>query len=175
VAGASLKGWKIALTVGPLLLMRALAGTAGRNPLFIGLVVLWIAFVAVTWMSVPIADLALRLSPVGRVVLPRSRSTRPPRSSRSWVAAVVAVVLALAVSTGFVLTAFTAGLLGRVARTRQLGARRRPQAEPGGLRGRDHGRLAAFVGGALIAVRVGHVSLGGILLVAALLSAVVLI
>jgi len=166
------RGWKIALTVGPLLLVRALAASSRHSPLVIVLVALWIAFVALTWLSVPIANLALRLSPVGRAVLPAEQK----RSSAAFLAfvvvALVAVVLALAVSTGFVLTAFTAGLLAfAVGSAHGVGRRLRRIVYVVAVTA----GVAAFAGGALTAVRVGSVSLGGLLLVAAALSALALI
>lgn len=166
------RGWKIALTVGPLLVVRALRPAADHTPLLIGLIALWILFVAGTWMSVPIANLALRLSPVGRAVLPAEQK----RSSGAFLvfvgAALLAVVLALAASTGFVLTAFAAGLLAfAVGSAHGVGGRLRRIVYAGAITA----GVAAFAGAALVAVRVGDVSLGGVILVAALLSAVALI
>lgn len=166
------RGWKIALTVGPLLLVRALRPAADHNPLVIGLIALWFLFVAVTWMSVPIANLALRLSPVGRAVLPADQK----RSSTAFLvfvgAALLAVALSVAVSTGFVLTAFTAGLLAfAVGSAHSLGRRRKRIVYAGAIAA----GVTAFVGGSLISVRVGDASLGAIIIVVALFSAVALI
>ena len=167
------RGWKIALTVGPLLVVRALLRPAAdHTPLLIGLIALWILFVAGTWMSVPIANLALRLSPVGRAVLPAEQK----RSSGAFLvfvgAALLAVVLALAVSTGFVLTAFATGLLAfAIGSAHGVGGRLRRIVYAGAITA----GVAAFAGAALVAVRVGDVSLGGVILVAALFSAVALI
>jgi tetratricopeptide (TPR) repeat protein len=166
------RGWKIALIVGPLLVLRALRPAADHTPLLIGLIALWILFVAGTWMSVPIANLALRLSPVGRAVLPAEQK----HSSGAFLvfvgAALLAVVLALAASTGFVLTAFAAGLLAfAVGSAHGLGGRLRRIVYAGAITA----GVAAFAGAALVAVRIGDVSLGGVILVAALLSAVALI
>ena len=85
------RGWKIALTVGPILVVRALRPAADHNPLVIGLIALWIAFVAVTWLSVPIANVALRFSAVGRAVLPADQK----RSSTAFLAFVGAALLAV--------------------------------------------------------------------------------
>jgi hypothetical protein len=151
------RGWKIALIVGPLLVVRALRPAADHTPLLIGLIALWIPFVAGTWMSVPIANLALRVSPVGRAVLPAEQK----RSSGAFLvfvgAALLAVVLALAASTGFVLTAFAAGLLAfAVGSAHGVGGRLRRIVYAGAITA----GVAAFAGAALVAVRVGDVSLG---------------
>jgi Flp pilus assembly protein TadD len=162
------RGWKIALTIGPILVVKALRPAADHNPLIIGLIVLWIAFVAVTWLSVPIANVALRFSPVGRAVLPADQK----RSSTAFLAfvgaALLAVVLSLAVSSGFVLAAFAAGLLAfAVGSAHGLGRRRIVYA------GAVTAGVAAFVGGALIAV--GLETAGAAILIVALFSAVALI
>jgi hypothetical protein len=166
------RAWKIALTVGPLLLLRALRPAADHNPLVIGLIALWFLFVAVTWMSVPIANLALRLSPVGRAVLPADQK----RSSTAFLvfvgAALLALVLSVVVSTGFVLTAFAAVLLAFVVGSAHgLGRRRKRIVYAGAIAA----GVTAFVGGSLISVRVGDASLGAIIIVVALFSAVALI
>ena len=164
--------WRIALTVGPILVVKALRPAADHNPLVIGLIALWILFVAVTWMSVPIANLVLRLSPVGRAVLPADEK----RSSTAFLAfvgaALVAVVLTLAVSTGFFLTAFAAGLLAfAVGSAHSLKPRRKRIVYTGAITA----CVVAFVGGSLIGVRVGDYSLGAIIIVTALFAAVALI
>jgi Flp pilus assembly protein TadD len=164
------RGWKIALTIGPILVVKALRPAADHNPLIIGLIVLWIAFVAVTWLSVPIANVALRFSPVGRAVLPADQK----RSSTAFLAfvgaALLAVVLSLAVSSGFVLAAFAAGLLAfAVGSAHGLGRRRRRIVYAGAVTA----GVAAFVGGALIAV--GLETAGAAILIVALFSAVALI
>ena len=166
------RGWKIALTVGPLLLVRALRPAADHNPLVIGLIALWFLFVAVTWMSVPIANLALRLSPVGRAVLPADQK----RSSTAFLvfvgAALLALVLSVVVSTGFVLSAFAAVLLAFVVGSAHgLGRRRKRIVYAGAVAA----GVTAFVGGSLISVRVGDASLGAIIIVVVLFSAVALI
>jgi tetratricopeptide (TPR) repeat protein len=166
------RGWKIALTVGPLLLVRALRPAADHNPLVIGLIALWFLFIAATWMGVPIANLALRLSPVGRAVLPADQK----RSSAAFLgfmgAGLVAVVLTLAVSTGFALTAFAAVLLAFVVGSaHSLGRRRKRIVYAGAIAA----GVTAFVGGSIISVRVGDASLGAIIIVVALFSAVALI
>ena len=104
------RGWKIAIIVGPLVAVRAIRPTAGHHTaLFIGLFSLWILFLAATWMAVPIANLALRLSPVGRAVLPSDQKRSSAAFLAFVVAALVAVLLIFTVSTGFVLTAFACG------------------------------------------------------------------
>ena len=164
------RGWKIALTIGPILVVRALRPAADHNPLVIGLIALWIAFVAVTWLSVPIANVALRFSAVGRAVLPADQK----RSSTAFLAfvgaALLAVVLSLAVSSGFVLAAFAAGLLAfAIGSAHSVGCRRRRIVYAGGVTA----GVAAFVGGALIAV--GLETAGAVILIVALFSAVALI
>jgi thioredoxin-like negative regulator of GroEL len=166
------RGWRIALTIGPLFIVKALRPAAGHSPLVIALIVLWLAFVALSWMSVPIANLALRLSPVGRAVLPEDQKRSSAAFLAFVVAALVAVLLSLTVSTGFVLTAFTAGLLAfAVGSAHGLGRKRKRIVYGGSIAA----GLAAFVGGALIDVRVGDASLGAIIIVVALFSAVALI
>jgi Flp pilus assembly protein TadD len=164
------RGWKIALTVGPILVVRALRPAADHNPLVIGLIALWIAFVAITWLSVPIANVALRFSAVGRAVLPADQK----RSSNAFLAfvgaALLAVVLSLAVSSGFVLAAFAAGLLAfAVGSAHSVGRRRKRIVYAGAVTA----GVAAFVGGALIAV--GLETAGAVILIVALFSAVALI
>jgi Tfp pilus assembly protein PilF len=162
------RGWKIALTVGPILVVKALR-PAADNPLVLGLIVLWIAFVAVTWLSVPIANVALRFSAVGRAVLPADQK----RSSAAFLAfvgaALLGVVLTVAVSTGFALTAFAAGLLAfSVGSAHGLRGRRRRIVYAGAVTA----GIAAFAGGALIAV--GVETGGAIILVVAAFSAAAL-
>jgi tetratricopeptide (TPR) repeat protein len=164
------RGWKIALTVGPILVVKALRPAADHNPLVIGLIALWIAFVAVTWLSVPIANVALRFSAVGRAVLP----TDQKRSSTAFLAfvgaALLTVVLTLAVSPGFALTAFAAGLLAfSVGSAHSVGRRRRRIVYAAALAA----GVAAFIGGALIAV--GLETAGAVILILASFSAVALI
>jgi tetratricopeptide (TPR) repeat protein len=162
-------GSKVALTVGPLLALKVLR-PAADNPLVIALIALWIAFVVVTWVSVPIANVALRFSAIGRAVLPADQK----RSSTAFLAfvgaALLAVVLTLAVSPGFVGTAFAAGLLAfPVGSAHDLNRRRRRIVYAAAITA----GVAAFVGGALVAV--GVESAGAVILIAAFLSAVVLI
>jgi tetratricopeptide (TPR) repeat protein len=164
------RGWKIALTVGPILVVKALR-PAYDNPLVIGLIALWIAFVAVTWLSVPIANLALRFSTVGRAVLPADQK----RSSTAFLAfvgaALLAVVLTVTVSGGgFVLVAFACGLLAfSVGSAHGLSRRRRRFVYVSAVTD----GIAAFVGGALIAV--GVETGGAIIVVVASFSAAALL
>jgi tetratricopeptide (TPR) repeat protein len=163
------KEWKIALLVGPLVAVRLLR-PAADNPVVIGLLVLWFAFVALTWLSVPIANVALRFSAVGRAVLPADQK----RSSTAFLAfvgaALLAVVLALAVSPGFVGTAFAAGLLAvPVGSAHDLSRGRRRTLYASAVTA----GVAAFVGGTLLAVGVEGVGIAT--LIAAFLSALGLI
>jgi hypothetical protein len=166
------RNWKIAVTVGPLVAVRALRPAADHNPLVWSLIGLWILFVAVTWMSVPLANLALRLSPVGRAVLPADEKRSSSAFLAFLVAALVAVVLTLAISTGFALTAFAAVLLAFVVGSAHSLKHRRKRIVYAGATAAG---VAAFVGGSLIAVRVGDISLGALIIVVALFSAVALI
>ena len=80
------------------------------------------------------------------------------------------MVLSLAVSSGFVLTAFAAGLLAfAVGSAHGLGRRRTRIVYAGAVTA----GVAAFVGGALIAV--GLETAGAVILIVALFSAVALI
>ena len=162
-------GWKVALVVGPLLALRALRPVAD-NPFVLGLIVLWALFVAATWLAAPIANVALRFSPVGRAVLPADQK----RSSAAFVAflgaALLALVLSLAVSGGFVLTAFTTALLAFAvgnAHTPRRRLRRIVYASA------IAAGLAAFIGGALVAA--GPETAGAVLVLVALLSAAALL
>ena len=162
-------GWKAALIVGPLLALRALR-PAADNPIVLTLIVLWIAFVLLTWLGAPLANVALRFSPVGRTVLPVDQK----RSSAAFLAflggAVLALILTLAVSTGFALTIFAMGLL-----TFSVGNAHVPRRK---LRrivyaGAIAAGLASFAGGALAAVGADPAAIA--LQVVALLAAIVLL
>jgi cytochrome c-type biogenesis protein CcmH/NrfG len=163
------RGWRIAITVGPILLVKALR-PAADNPFVIALIALWIAFVAVTWLSVPIANLALRFSPVGRAVLPADQK----RSSAVFLvfvgAALLGVVLTITVSGGgFVLVAFACGLLAfSVGSAHSLSRRRRRIAYSVAVTA----GIAAFDGGALIAA--GVETAGAVIVVVASFSAAAL-
>jgi len=163
------RGWRIAITVGPILLVKALR-PAADNPFVIALIALWIAFVAVTWLSVPIANLALRFSPVGRAVLPADQK----RSSAVFLvfvgAALLGVVLTVTVSGGgFVLVAFACALLAfSVGSAHGLSRRRRRIVYSVAVTA----GIAAFAGGALIAV--GVETLGAVIVVVASFSAAAL-
>jgi hypothetical protein len=160
--------WKVALTVGPLLALRFLR-PAADNPLVFALIALWIAFVLVTWLSVPVANVALRFSAVGRAVLPADQK----RSSTAFLAFVGAALLAvvwLAVSPGFVGTAFATGLLAfPVGSAHDLNRRLRRIVYAATITA----GVAAFIGGALVAV--GVETAGAVILIVAFLSAAVLL
>jgi hypothetical protein len=166
------RGWRIAIVVGPLLAVRALRPAAEHQPLIWGLIALWFAFVVATWLAVPIANVALRFSAVGRAVLPADQR----RSSTVFLAfigaALIAVVLAIAVQGGFALAAFPCALLAFVVGSAHdlSGWRRRIVYSCAVAAG-----VLAFVGGALIPVRVGGGSLGAVIIIAAVLSALALI
>ena len=162
-------GWKAALIVGPLLALRVLR-PAADNPLVLTLIILWIAFVALTWLGEPLANLALRFSPVGRAVLPADQK----RSSAAFVAflgaALLAVVLTFAVSGGFAGTAFTTGLLAFVVGNAHVPRRKLRRIVYGSAIAAG---IAAFLGGMLIAA--GPQTAGAVVIVVALLAAVVLL
>ena len=162
-------GWKVALIVGPLLAVKS-ASPAADNPLVIGLIALWIAFVVLTWLSVPLANVALRFSAVGRAVLPADQK----RSSTAFLAfvgaALLAVVLAFLVSPVFGGTAFAAGLLAfPVGSAHDLSGRLRRGVYAAAITA----GVAAFVGGALVAA--GAETAGAVIIIVAMLSAVPLI
>jgi ABC-type Mn2+/Zn2+ transport system permease subunit len=136
----------------------------------VSLIALWIAFVLVTWLSVPVANVALRFSAVGRAVLPADQK----RSSTAFLAfvgaALLAVVLWLAVSPGFVGTAFATGLLAfPVGSAHDLNRRLRRIVYAATITA----GVAAFIGGALVAV--GVETAGAVILIVAFLSAAVLL
>ena len=162
-------GWRVALIVGPLLALRALR-PAADNPLVLTLIILWIAFVALTWLGAPLANVALRFSPVGRAVLPADQK----RSSAAFVAflgaAVLALVLTFAVSGGFGLTVFTMALLAFVVGNAHVPRRRLRRIVYASA---ITAGVAAFVGGALVAA--GAETAGAVIIVVAVLSAVALL
>jgi hypothetical protein len=162
-------GWKAAIIVGPLLALRALR-PAADNPLVLALIILWIAFVALTWLGAPLANVALRFSPVGRAVLPADQR----RSSAAFLAflgaAGLALVLTLAVSGGFVGTIFATGLLAFVAGNAHVPKRRWRRIVYASA---ITAGVAAFVGGALIAA--GVETAGVVLLAAAIVIAILLL
>ena len=162
-------GWRAALIIGPLIALRVLR-PAADNPFVLALIVLWIAFVALTWLGVPLANVALRFSKVGRAVLPADEK----RSSAAFVAflggAVLALVLTLAVSTGFALAAFTMGLLAFSVGNAQVPSRKLRRIVYGGALAAGS---AAFVGGALLAA--GADTAGLVLLVPSLLASIALL
>ena len=162
-------GWKAAIIVGPLLALRALR-PAADNPLVLTLIILWAAFVALTWLGEPLANVALRFSKVGRAVLPAEQK----RSSAAFLAflgaTVLAAVLALAVDPRFFLAVLTTGLLTFVVGNAHVPRRRLRRivyvsAIAAGV--------AAFVAVALTAA--GAETAGFVLLVTALLSAIALL
>jgi tetratricopeptide (TPR) repeat protein len=162
-------GWKAALIIGPLIALRALH-PAADNPFVIALIVLWIAFVALTWLGVPLANVALRFSPVGRAVLPADQK----RSSAAFLAflggAGLAVVVALAVRPGFLVTVLPMVLLAFVVGNAHVPKRRWRRIVYASA---ITAGVAAFVGGTLIAA--GAETAGVVLLAVSLVTAVVLL
>jgi hypothetical protein len=162
-------GWKAALIIGPLIALRALR-PAADNPLVLALIVLWIAFVVLTWLGAPLANVALRLSPVGRAVLPADQK----RSSAAFLvclgAAVLALVLTFAVNAGFALVVFTMVLLAFSVGNAHVPSRKVRRTVYGGA---ITASVAAFVGGALGAA--GADGAGFALFVVALLTAIALL
>jgi Flp pilus assembly protein TadD len=163
------RGWKIALTFGPLVVVRGLR-LAADNPFVIALIVLWILLVASTWLSVPIANLALRFSTVGRSVLPSGEK----RSSSAFLALIglclLAIVLAIVVDGSFTGAAIATGLLALpLGSAHEAGPRLRRGVYAGGVAV----VIAGFVGGMLVAV--GLAGPGAILLLGAFFLALVLL
>jgi hypothetical protein len=121
-------------------------------------------------LAAPIANVALRFSPVGRAVLPADQK----RSSVAFLAflgaAVLALVLALAVSAGFFVAVFTMALLAFAVGNAHIPRRRLRRIVYAAAIAAG---LAAFVGGALTAG--GAESAGVALLLPALLSAIALL
>lgn len=160
--------WKIAVVVGPLIAIRALR-PAADNPFVIALIVAWILFVAATWLSVPIANLALRFSAIGRSVLPSEQR----RSSSAFLtligACLVALVLAIAINGSFTGAALAAGLLAfPVGSAHEVGSRLRLLVYLVAA----STVVAAFVGGALVTA--GLEGAGAVLLLGAFFASLVL-
>jgi Tfp pilus assembly protein PilF len=162
-------GWRAALIIGPLIALRALR-PAADNPIVLTLIVLWIAFVVLTWLGAPLANVALRFSPVGREVLPADQK----RSSAAFVvclgAALLALVLTLAVSTGFALAIFVMVLLAFSVGNAHVPSRKLSRIVYAGA---GAAGLASFIGGALAAA--GADGAGLALQVVALLTAIALL
>jgi len=162
-------GWRAALIIGPLIALRALS-PAADNPLVLALIVLWIAFVALTWLAGPIANVALRFSAVGRAVLPADQK----RSSTAFLAfvgaAVLALVLGLTVDASFLIAAFPLGLHAFPVGSAHLLSRRLRRIVYASA---ITAGLAAIVGSALMVA--GFESAGVALVIAAFISAIVLI
>jgi Tfp pilus assembly protein PilF len=166
------RGWKIALTIGPILAVKALRPVAEDHPLFWVPIGLWFLFLATTWLAVPIANVALRFSAVGRAVLPAEQK----RSSTVFLAfvgaALLGVVLAIVVHGGFAGTAFACAFLAvAVGSAHDLSPRRKRFVFSSAIAA----GIVAFVGGVLIPVRAGSGSVGAVIIIVAMLWAVVLI
>ena len=167
------RGAKVAVTFGPLVALWFVdqeAATSGPGLLVSALIAAWFLFVALTWASVPLANLALRSLSVGRAVLPAEQK----RSSSVFLALVAACLLSLGltvtVDSGFFGTAFTTGLLAFPAGSlHALGPR---------LRRAAYGvvvalAVAAYVGGALLALGVEEA--GAVILLVSFLGAAVML
>jgi len=159
---------KAALIIVPLVAVRVLRPFAG-NPVVLALVIAWIVLVALTWLAIPLANVALRLTPRGRAILPAAQR----RSSSTFAAllggALVALVLAVAVSGVFAETAFALVLLALSAGSAHgLPPRRRRVFEIV----LAVAVAAALIGGVLVAA---GVNAGVFPLLAAFLAGVVLI
>src|SRR5260221_665773 len=66
------RGAKVALVVVPLVAVRLL-GLPSANPAVLTVVVAWYAFVVLTWVATPLANVVLRFSPRGRAILPAAQ------------------------------------------------------------------------------------------------------
>lgn len=161
-------GWRAAIIIGPLIALRALRPVAD-NPIVLTLIVLWIVFVVLTWLGAPLANVALRFSPVGRAVLPADQK----RSSTAFLVCLGAAALALALATVngiFALAVFTMVLLAFSVGNAHVPSRKRTRTIYGGATAAG---LAAFVAGALGAA--GADGAGLALAVVALLTAIALL
>jgi Tfp pilus assembly protein PilF len=154
---------RAALIVVPLVTVHALRPLAG-NPFVLGLLVAWFAFVLLTWVAEPVANLALRLSPRGRAVLPveqrRSSSLFGVLVGAGLIALVLCVVswafLGVAFAIGFLALSVGSGHVLAPARQNALGIVVGAAA------------LAAFAGAALVVA--GVTEPGAILIVVAMLT-----
>lgn len=166
------RGWRIALTIGPIILVKALRPVAGHHPFVWGLIGLWIMFIVLCWLSVPIANVALRFSAVGRAVLPRDEKFSSSLFLVFVGAALVALVPTFLVQGGWIGTVFALLFLAfAVGSAHDVGPRlKRIVYGVAVVAG-----IAAVVGGALIPVRVGGGSLGAVILIAAMITGGVLI
>ncbi len=162
-------GWKVAITVGPLIVLRVLRLEAD-NPFVLAVIAAWILFVALTWASVPLANVALRFSRVGRAVLPAEEK----RSSSAFLvlvgACLVSIVLAIAVNGSFVGVAIAEGLLAfPLGSAHGLSRRTRRIVEASG----GAAAVAAIAGGILVTA--GLEGAGAILILAGLGAGLVLL
>jgi hypothetical protein len=159
---------KTAFIVGPLVAIR-LARVEAGNPIVIALVVMWLAFVALTWLGPPVANLALRLSPRGRAILPAAQKRSSSMFAALVAGAVLAVALALVVGEPFAETALALGLLALSAGSYHglSPARRRVLVVVIGA-----AAGAAFLGATLVSV---GVDAGALLLIAAVIAGVALL
>src|SRR5262249_11847587 len=152
----------------PLVALRILRPFTG-NPVVLAVVIAWIVFVALTWMATPLANVALRLTPRGRAILPADQR----RSSSTFVAllgrALVPVLLAVVVSGVFAGTALALVLLALPAGSAHGLSRRRRRAVEVIL---AVAVVAAFVGAVVVAA---GVNAGVILVLASVFAGVGLI
>ena len=159
---------RAALIVVPLVGLQLLRPHVG-NPVVLAVVITWIVFVALSWLSIPLANVALRLTPRGRGILPADQR----RSSSTFAAllggALLAAILAVVVDGVFAGTAFALGLLAFPAGSAHGLSPRRRRAFEIVL---AVGVLAAFLGGVLVAA---GVNAGVFPLLAAFLAGVGLI
>jgi Flp pilus assembly protein TadD len=163
------RGWKIALTFGPLVVIRALR-PAADNPIVLALIVLWLLFIAATWLSVPLANLGLRFSAIGRHVLPAEEKRSSSVFLGLLVACVVAGVLGFAVNGSFFGVAFAEGLLAfPLGSLHELSRRLRPIVFAAGV----GAAVAAYVGGVLVTA--GLESGGAILIIVGMFSGAALL
>jgi hypothetical protein len=161
-------GGRVAMYVVPLIATRLLRLRAD-NPIVLAVLIAWYAFVTLTWVATPLANVVLRLSPRGRAILPAAQK----RSSSVFIAllggAVLAVILAVVISGIFGATAIALVLLALSAGSGHGLSRRRRRAYEIAL---AIAVTAAFLGAVLISVGVKP---GVILLLAAGLTGIVLL
>jgi len=162
------QGAKVALVVVPLIVVRVLRPHTG-NPVVVAVLAVWLTFVALTWAATPLANVALRLSPRGRAILPSEQKRSSSAFALLLGGAVLAGILAVAISGVFAGTAFALVLLAFSAGSAHGLSRGRKRAYEIVL---AVAVAAAYLGAALVSA---GVHAGVVLLIAAVFAAVTLI
>jgi hypothetical protein len=134
------------------------------------LIAAWFLFVAVTWMSVPIANLALRSTALGRAVLPSDQKRSSTAFAACLGACLLSILAALLVAPGFWGSAGTFALLASPVgwlHSLRPKLRRTSYFVAGGI------GFVAVLGGDLISA--GLEQVGAILVIVSFLSAAALL